>query len=331
MIALLSKENFDLSTDEVMDWLDHYNAHFLRLNGEDFTKSDKTSTYTINDECNTLTLMIDGTSVNLSEVSIIWFRRWIRYGEIREKISKLNLEKNLTIGLKDNLIKEIATFSISIFKYFDDKKWLDHPIHVGATGKKIELLKIAQSIGLKIPSTIISNNKKDIKAFFDTHQRVITKPIAEVQYFIVEEKAYPIRTQEIYYSDIENAQNLFLSLFQELIEKTYELRIFYLDGAFYSMAIFSQNDQQTQVDFRNYNFEKSNRMIPYQLSKEIEDKLKLLFKDLQLTHGSVDIIRNTKGEYIFLEVNPVGQFGMVSKPCNYYLEEKIAQYLMHNQ
>jgi hypothetical protein len=34
------------------------------------------------------------------------------------------------------------------------------------------------------------------------------------------------------------------------------------------------------------------------------------------------------GDIYFLEVNPAGQFGMVSTPCNYYLEEKIAEVLL---
>jgi D-alanine-D-alanine ligase-like ATP-grasp enzyme len=48
---------------------------------------------------------------------------------------------------------------------------------------------------------------------------------------------------------------------------------------------------------------------------------------LKLNTGSIDLIVNTTGEYIFLEVNPVGQFGMVSSPCNYYLEREIARFL----
>jgi hypothetical protein len=31
---------------------------------------------------------------------------------------------------------------------------------------------------------------------------------------------------------------------------------------------------------------------------------------------------------VFLEVNPTGQYGMVSDPCNYYLDKKIAEYLI---
>lgn len=49
--------------------------------------------------------------------------------------------------------------------------------------------------------------------------------------------------------------------------------------------------------------------------------------DLDLNCGSIDMILGNDGLYYFLEVNPVGQFGMVSGPCNYYLERKIANFL----
>jgi hypothetical protein len=39
------------------------------------------------------------------------------------------------------------------------------------------------------------------------------------------------------------------------------------------------------------------------------------------------MIVTPEGEYVFLEVNPTGQFGWVSDNCNYYLEEKIANHL----
>ena len=93
------------------------------------------------------------------------------------------------------------------------------------------------------------------------------------------------------------------------------------------MAIFSQNDEQTQLDYRNYNRVKPNRNIPYILPKDIETKLQKLMDKLDLNTGSIDMMVTTEGEYVFLEVNPTGQFGWVSENCNYYLEEKIAHCL----
>lgn len=59
---------------------------------------------------------------------------------------------------------------------------------------------------------------------------------------------------------------------QEKLEKKYELRIFYLNGKMYPMAIFSQKDNQTQLDFRNYNWEKPNRMEPCKLNVDLKKK-----------------------------------------------------------
>lgn len=48
------------------------------------------------------------------------------------------------------------------------------------------------------------------------------------------------------------------------------------------MAIFSQNDDQTKVDFRNYNINKPNRNVPFMLPNELESKIKLLMNDICL-------------------------------------------------
>ena len=51
-------------------------------------------------------------------------------------------------------------------------------------------------------------------------------------------------------------------------------------------------------------------------------------EDLKLETGSLDLIKTPDGRIVFLEVNPVGQFGMISKPCNYHLERKVAEFLI---
>ena len=49
---------------------------------------------------------------------------------------------------------------------------------------------------------------------------------------------------------------------------------------------------------------------------------------VELETGSIDMILTKDGKYVFLEINPVGQFGMVSYPCNYFLEKAIAKTLI---
>ena len=90
------------------------------------------------------------------------------------------------------------------------------------------------------------------------------------------------------------------------------------------MAIFSQQKESTSIDFRNYDVKNPNRYVPFSIPKSIESKLKLFMKKLDLKTGSIDLIVTPNDEYVFLEVNPVGQFDFVSVNCNYYIEKEIA-------
>ncbi|MEX0596877.1 MAG: grasp-with-spasm system ATP-grasp peptide maturase, partial [Candidatus Paceibacterota bacterium] len=117
------------------------------------------------------------------------------------------------------------------------------------------------------------------------------------------------------------------SLFQNKIAKKYEVRAFYIEGAIYSMAIFSQRDSQTRIDFRRYNYSNPNRVTCFKLPKNVEDKLIRVAQQFQLNAASFDLIKTLDGDYVFLEVNPGGQFEMTSKPCNYFLEKIVAEQL----
>jgi len=117
------------------------------------------------------------------------------------------------------------------------------------------------------------------------------------------------------------------SLIQKYIEKEYEIRSFYLRGKFYSMAIFSQQNEITKTDYRKQTAKK-NRRVPYALTKAVEEKLRKLMNMLNIDTGSIDLIKAKNGDMYFLEVNPSGIFNDLSYSCNYYIEQTIANILM---
>ena len=63
---------------------------------------------------------------------------------------------------------------------------------------------------------------------------------------------------------------------------------------------------------------------------EIAEKIRKFMNLVNMNSGSLDVILTPSGEYVFLEVNPVGQFWQVSYPCNYNLEKKVAEYLCNH-
>jgi len=197
---------------------------------------------------------------------------------------------------------------------------------------KLQILRKAQEVGLNIPATVITNNKETVVTFLKEHEIIITKPLGEAVFIDYKNVHFLSYTIVLNNSNIrEIPETFFPSLFQENIDKKYEIRAFVLGKKIFSMAIFSQNDPKTLQDFRRYNYQNPNRFVPFNLPSQIESKIFCLMDELDLQTGSIDLIKDTTGKYYFLEINPNGQYGMVSKPCNYFLEREIAEYLILNK
>jgi ATP-GRASP peptide maturase of grasp-with-spasm system len=189
---------------------------------------------------------------------------------------------------------------------------------------KLQVLEIANEIGLQTPKTTICQSSQETFFYFGK-KPFITKLLVPLQ-MEKDKKRLNFFTLDTTHNELSSTFSP--SLFQEKIEKKYEIRVFYLNGQCYCKAIFSQNDKKTEVDYRNYNLKKPNRVVPFLLPKNITSKLKILMDRLKLDTASIDLIVNKQNEFVFLEVNPVGQFSDMSMECNYFLEKKIMEYML---
>lgn len=280
--------SYDRSTNDVIDWLSNYQISFFRHN-LDIDNKPKSFTF-------------------IESVDSYWYRKGIIDPIINIK------HQEIYDYLKENNVK--------IFEYQEYLLSSKKNLNSYSTSKlnKLIVLTLAKKIGLQIPNTKVMNSNE----FLNFSDNLIYKPINEGGIIkLSSDTIINCLTQKYNYS---NNLNFSHTLFQEEIVKKYELRIFYLNGKLWSMAIFSQNNSKTSVDFRNYDNKKPNRQVPYNLPQEIKEKLIILMNNLNLKSGSIDMIVSKNNDYVFLEVNPVGQFGMVSYPCNYNLEEQIAIY-----
>jgi glutathione synthase/RimK-type ligase-like ATP-grasp enzyme len=154
---------------------------------------------------------------------------------------------------------------------------------------------------------------------------VITKPMSNVISIHKKDSFYRTYTSRVTQNNIN--QNFLVSLFQQEIKKELEIRVFYLDQKCYAIAMLSQFDTQTSIDYRNYNYTHPNRFEFYSIPKELHEKIKLFMNHFNLQSGSLDFILDKQGEYIFLEVNPSGQYGLFNA-CNIYPDKLIAEYLL---
>ncbi|MCP1383084.1 grasp-with-spasm system ATP-grasp peptide maturase [Runella salmonicolor] len=326
MIIILTHHS-DQTVNEVISWLYVKGASFYRINIEDFLNKETTFTLLRNGK-KKIYLSEKNSSYGIkllknNKEAVFWFRKWSRPAVLNEHYKTDSLEYQIGQFVED----QIEDYQKIFFSSFKKSKWLNSINVINL--KKLDLLSKAAGVGLNTPRTIVTTSKSELIKFKKKAEKIITKTIGDTQFFYNKKKTYGLYTSLINESDIENIPDFFVpTLFQEYIEKKYEIRVFMLEEKFYSMAIFSQNSDKTKIDFREYDEEIPNRNVPYLLPSYIEKLLLIFSKKIGLNSGSFDLIKTIHGNYVFLEVNPVGQFGMVSYPCNYFLEEKIANYLL---
>lgn len=319
MILILSQHR-EFSTDAVMDWIHYEGGASIRLNAIDLYKNSETFELLLDKNKYELT----SQKINYKEVESVWFRRWYEVDELFGQLNKDNYSET-NQQLTDAIKSEIRVISNFFFYLLKDKTWLTKPEQISIN--KILSLTIAHEVGLDIPTSCITSNLSKL----DKKQNYITKPLSDGVLFKVEGIHWSNYTTEIESEHFTSDNNYPISLYQENLDKEFEIRAFYLYGEFFSMAIFSQNNTQTKTDFRVYDDLEPNRTVPYQLDREIEIKLKNFMNAVKLDTGSIDLVQTKDGRLVFLEVNPVGQFGMVSYPCNYFIEKKIAKILLKKQ
>lgn len=306
-ILILSQASLETSTDHLCKWLLHYQIPFLRFNGEDLFQVDSLTEIPEN-----------------QDFSLVWYRRRIHSFPNLDYRFKEE-DHGAATTMRQFLNDEFKVLHSYILHKIDVNKWVNNPFAFQSINK-LQVLKLAAKHGLEIPFTEVVTTKAAVDALIDKYGKLIVKPLSEVVFLDTKDgDHFNMLTKVIDPKNVKYVpERFFPSLLQQYITKKMELRIFYLFGTCYAMAIYSQNNKKTQEDFRNYDQIRPNRTVPYQLPREIELKLRGLMEDLSFQTGSIDMILTPAGDYIFLEVNPEGQFGMVSYPCNYHLEKEMA-------
>lgn len=324
MICIFSTTR-DQTTTQVMRWLSHFGVtDVLRINSDNGAAGDSVVEFDVDQ--NTLSFRQDGRLIRLSEIEAVWYRKGRHW--LCNQFLEIDFSEHPRLAAY--LQKKIVGEELRLSEYFHFV--IENAVPALGSPSRCDLNKLlvlhaAREVGLLTPAFRISNCRASLKEAI-ADKPSITKPITDGLYLFDNEHAntgYFSYTEALAASALDQLPDpLSPSLVQEQILKRMDARVFFLEGRCYAMAIFSQRDEQTRVDFRRYNYAKPNRAVPLRLRPDLEAKIARLFASLKLNTGSVDFVVDQQGRFYFLEVNPVGQFSMVSAPCNYFLEKQVA-------
>ena len=219
------------------------------------------------------------------------------------------------------MVSEAATAFQGLYQSLD-AKWVNVPAHDAVAAHKPYQLALAQDIGLEIPPTLMTNDVEQAERFWRRHEgEVIYKQFIATQETWRETRRLS-RDDESHADAVAHAP----VIFQRHVPAVADLRITAVGGEYFAAA----------TDVRNAGYPQDVRMnldakyVAHELPSELIEKLNVLMERLGLVYGAIDMRLTHDGRYVFLEINPAGQFLYIEKATGQPIAAALADVLMQS-
>jgi hypothetical protein len=186
-------------------------------------------------------------------------------------------------------------------------RWVNAPQLDSAAHHKPYQLTAAGDVGLKIPRTLITNDPDAAMGLM----REIGLERTVYKTFLATEQCWRetrvMRPQDV---DALDALRMAPVIFQEYIAADADMRVTIMGPHMFATAIRAAPggyELDYRMDMPGASFEAAVLPAP------VEGQLRELMRRLGLVYAAIDLRRTPAGEYVFLEVNPAGEWRFVEE------------------
>ena len=302
----------DIATDYVVRGLIKAGVEHHRVNTEDLP-FNRTLEYSVSDDAN-CALSLDGGGA--LRPSSVWYRRMRtppRPGGMQEGVYDFCLQET-----RAALLGSICSLP---------GRWMSRPANVWQAELKPYQLAVARAVGLRVPRTLITNEPAAIRAAFRTFGAMVIKACRS-GYAVVDDQERAIYTSRLLEEHLEHLDEARLSpaIYQEQVPKRYDIRATVVGQRIFAAAIDSQSDRAAAVDWRHATNPELPH-LPLDLPDAVSSKLLQLMAQMGLTYGAIDLVLTPDDEYVFIEVNPSGQWLWIDDKLELGITDAIVSWL----
>ncbi|MEQ4726163.1 MvdC/MvdD family ATP grasp protein [Nonomuraea sp. B19D2] len=273
-------------------------------------------------------ILTNNQIMNLQDIGSIWWRKPISFG-FPEDLDKQ--QQAFATEEMEHTIYGIL-FSLDCF-------WISRPDNIRNAGYKIEQLQRAARFGFEVPRTIVTTDPDAALEFYDECggemvYKVLSDPYLALRKLSADEAhAVPVRFVETTLIgqkelDLLDSVRVTPCQFQEKIPKRTELRVTVIGDEVFAAEIFSQEHARAAVDWRQFDLD-----IRYEkatLPHAITSGCLALTRSYGLNYSAIDLIHTPDDRYVFLEINPNGQFLFVEdRVPELRMAEELVSCLVH--
>jgi glutathione synthase/RimK-type ligase-like ATP-grasp enzyme len=250
--------------------------------------------------------------IDLRTCRVIWWRRPQPFG-LHDAIARPNHR-----AFAYNECSEAMTG----LWYSTPARWVNDPTRDQVGARKVYQLRVAQHVGLKIPATLITNDPSRAREFIEEFgvQRTIYKAFSATEVDWRETRL--VLGDELSLLDTVSYAPV---IFQRYVLAQFDVRATVVGDAIFAAAIYSQ-ETSYPIDFR---MDMANaRISPVSLPAALSQRLLQLMRALGLVYGAIDLRCTPEGDYVFLEVNPAGQWLFVEQQTGQPITAALTSYFI---
>lgn len=306
----------------VARYLDAADVPWVRVNTEDLATNVSLTAQPVQNT-GTLTIRDSGKTINLQSVTAVWYRK-------PDPVTVTHF--NVDPGALDYIDAEFNEILMGLYALLSHTYWINNPFTTRIAHRKMLQLHVANNAGLRTAQTLVTNETDKALAFASgLGGTVAVKSLGAISVTERGDEAalqYGIFTRKLSIADLTNVQDKIPhmpTLFQEFIEKAYELRITAVGRRILSCRIDHRNDDITADDYR---FDTKNLTHRAWECPELHASLLTYMDTFGLNFGCFDILITKTGEAVFLECNPNGQWLWVENMTGLPIAEAIAEELI---
>jgi ATP-grasp ribosomal peptide maturase len=206
-------------------------------------------------------------------------------------------------------------------------RWVNHPSRHADAGYKPRQLLAAARAGLSVAPTLVTNDSGAVRRFAARSgpDGVVTKMLGASA--VCEQGGRRVAlTQRLTETDLTDLRGIKLTthLLQRWAPKLEEARVIVIGRHVFAVAIRAHS-QAAYIDWRaDYN---ALSYEPIPLPTDVERGIRAVMRELGLVYGAFDFVITPAAEWIFLEVNPGGQFGFLEDSTDAPLTATLADLL----
>jgi MvdC family ATP-grasp ribosomal peptide maturase len=321
VVLLLTHSSDFYTIDLVSQAVTRRGVRPVRFNTDLFPSSVKLSARA-GDERTAHIVTEAGEEISAAEVCAVWARKlWspLMADDLDERYRAMCVAESIAAleGFLDAL---------------HEARWVNDLQRQRAAENKQRQLRLAARAGLRVPRTLVTNDPLAARQFFaETDGQTVAKLLRPIAVSMDADTPF-VYTSRVREEDLAGAETLRHSpmVFQELVPKACELRVAYVAGETFAGALDASGTSRGQTDWRRVAPEECSWQNA-QLPDEVANGLQALMSELGLVFGAVDLICTPAGDYVFLEVNPGGEWGMLERDLGLPISEAIADALVEKK